>query len=64
MIKIVNLKLGILLKNKNIKTFLKKFLILLKVKNTVLWTYGISDLNREEIVVAFYEKELQNTKQK
>ena len=64
MIKIVNLKLGILLKNKNIKTFLKKFLILLKVKNTVLWTYGISDLNGEEIVVAFYEKELQNTKQK
>ena len=27
-----------------------------KVKNTVLWTYVISDLSREEIVGAFYEK--------
>ena len=30
-----------------------------KIKNTVLWTYVISDLNGEEIVGAFYEKELQ-----
>ena len=34
-----------------------------KVKNTVLWTYVISDLNDEEIVGAFYEKELQKTYQ-
>ena len=30
-----------------------------KVKNTVPWTYIISDLNGEEIVGTFYEKELQ-----
>ena len=35
-----------------------------KVKNTVLWTYVISDLKGEEIVGTFYEKELQKTNQK
>ena len=35
-----------------------------KVKNTVSWTYVISDLNGEEIVGTFYEKELQKTSQK
>ena len=35
-----------------------------EVKNTVLWTYIISDLNGEEIVGMFYEKELQKTNQK
>ena len=35
-----------------------------KVKNTVPWTYVISDLNGEEIVGTFYGKELQKTKQK
>ena len=30
-----------------------------KVKNTVPWTYIINDLNGEEIVRTFYEKELQ-----
>ena len=35
-----------------------------KVKNTVTWTYVINDLNREEIVGTFYEKELQKTNQK
>ena len=34
-----------------------------KVKNTVLWTYAISDLNSEEITGSFYEKELQNTQE-
>ena len=33
-------------------------------KNTVPWTYVISDLNGEEIVGLFYEKELRKTKQK
>ena len=28
------------------------------------WTYKISDLNHEEIVGSFYEKELQKTNQK
>ena len=34
-----------------------------KVKNTVLWTYVINDLNGEEITGTFYEKELQKTNQ-
>ena len=34
-----------------------------KVKNTVPWTYVINDLNSEEIVGRFYEKELQKTNQ-
>ena len=41
----------------------KKFL-LQKIKNTVTWTYVISDLNGEEIVGSFYERELQKTNQK
>ena len=35
-----------------------------KVKNTVLRSYVISDLNGEEIVRTFYEKKIQKTKQK
>ena len=38
--------------------------IIKKIKNTVPWTYIISDLNGEEIVGSFYEKELQKTNQK
>ena len=34
-----------------------------KIKNTVLWTYVVSDLNGEEITESFYEKELQKTSQ-
>ena len=34
-----------------------------KVKNTVPWTYGINDLNDEEIIGTFYEEELQKTNQ-
>ena len=34
-----------------------------KVKNTLPWTYVLSDLKGEEIVGAFYEKELQKTNQ-
>ena len=32
--------------------------IISKIKNTVLWTYVINDLNGEEIIGTFYEKEL------
>ena len=32
-----------------------------EVKNTVSSTYIISDLNNEEIISSFYEKELQKT---
>ena len=42
---------------------LRKFLDSKKVKNTVLWTYVISDLNGKEIVGTFYEKKLQKTNQ-
>ena len=34
-----------------------------KIKNAVPWTYVISDLNGEEIIEKFYEKELQKTNQ-
>ena len=37
----------------------EEFFVIKKVKNTVLWTYVISDLKEEENVGAFYEKELQ-----
>ena len=35
-----------------------------KIKNAVPWTYVINDLNGEEIIGTFYEKELKNTNQK
>ena len=41
----------------------EEIFVLKKIKNTVLWTNVISDLNGEEIVGSFYEKELQNTNQ-
>ena len=34
-----------------------------EIKNTLPWTCVISDLNREEIIGSFYEKELQKTNQ-
>ena len=34
-----------------------------EVKNTVPWTYVISDLNDDEIIGTFYETELQKTNQ-
>ena len=42
---------------------LKMFLLIKNVKNTVPWTYVINDLNGEEIIGIFYEKELQKTNQ-
>ena len=41
----------------------KKYLLSKKTKNTVPWTYVINDLNGEEIIGTFYEKELQGTNQ-
>ena len=35
--------------------------VIKNVKNTVAWTYVISDLNGEEIIKTFCEKELQKT---
>ena len=37
--------------------------VIKKIKNTVPWTYVINDLNGEEIIGTFYEKELQKTNQ-
>ena len=42
----------------------EEIFIIKKIKNTVPCTYIISDLNGEEIVGSFYEKELQKTNQK
>ena len=42
----------------------EEIFVVKKIKNTVPWTYVISDLNGEEIVGSFYEKELQKTNQK
>ena len=35
-----------------------------KIKNTIPWTYVVSDLKGEEITGSFYEKELQKTSKK
>ena len=37
--------------------------VIKKIKNTVPWTYVINDLNGDEIIGTFYEKELQGTNQ-
>ena len=37
--------------------------VIKEVKNTVPWTYVINNLNGEEIVGTFYEKELQKASQ-
>ena len=42
----------------------EEIFVINKIKNTVPWTYAISDLNGEEITGRFYEKELQKTNQK
>ena len=61
-----------MLEYQNTKYFLAKkytpnwseeIFIIKKVKHTVPWTYVINDLNSEEIIGRFYEKELQKTKQ-
>ena len=41
----------------------EEIFVIKKVKNTVPWAYIINDLNSEEIISTFYEKELQNTNQ-
>ena len=39
-------------------------MVINKIKNTVPWTYAISDLNGEEITGSFYVKKLQKNNQK
>ena len=41
----------------------KEFFAVSKTKNTVSWTYVISELNGEEVTGSFYEKQLQKTRQ-
>ena len=41
----------------------EEVLVVSKIKNTVPWTYVISELNGEPITGSFYEKELQKTRQ-
>ena len=42
----------------------EEIFIIIKIKNTVPWTYVLNDLNGEEIIGTFYENELQKTNQK
>ena len=67
-VKILNFKLVILLEHQNTKTFLLKdirqtglqrIFEIKKVKDTVPWTYVTNDLNGEEIMGTFNEKEWQ-----
>ena len=41
----------------------EEIFVIKKIKNMVPWTYIISDLNGEDIIGTFYEKELQSTNQ-
>ena len=58
-----------MLEFQNTKTFFTsnwsdEVFVVSKIKNTVPWTYAVSDLNGEDITGSFYEKELQKTSQK
>ena len=40
----------------------KEIFIVNKINDTVPWTYSLKDLNCEEILGSFYDRELQKTK--
>ena len=42
----------------------KEVFVIKKIRNTVLWIYVINDLNGEEILGTFHEKESQKTNKK
>ena len=42
---------------------MEEVFVVSEIKNTVPWTYFVSDLNGEKISGSFYEKELQKTSQ-
>ena len=42
----------------------EEIFVISKIKNTIPWTYVISDLNGEKSVGSFYEKEFQKINQK
>ena len=52
---LLNLKLVIMSEYQNTK----EVFIVTKIKNTVPWTYAVSDLNGEPIARRFYEKDLE-----
>ena len=64
MIKIQKLKLVILLEYQNVfakgytRNWSEEVFVIKKIKDTVLQTYVINDLNGEKIVATFYKKEL------
>ena len=71
--KILNLKLVVVQESLSTKIFFAKgyvpswseeVFIVNEIKNTVPWTYAINDLNGENVIGTFYEKELQKTNQK
>ena len=39
----------------------KEIFVVNKIKNTVPWTYELKDLNGEDIIGTFYDRELQKT---
>ena len=41
----------------------EEMFVIKKIKNAVPWTYVINDLNGEEIIGTFNEKELRSTRQ-
>ena len=49
--------------NKYSQNWSEEVFFVSKIKNTVPWTYAISDLNGEPIARSFYEKEFQKTSQ-
>ena len=53
-----------LLKDGYTPNWSERIFVIKKIKDTLPWTSVISDLNGEEIVRSFYEKELEKTNQK
>ena len=47
-----------------VRNWSEEIFVISKIKNTVPWTYVINDLNGEDIIGTFYEKELQSTNKK
>ena len=47
----------------NTPNWSEEIFVVKKVKKTVPWTYVINDLNGEETIGTFYEKDLQKTNQ-
>ena len=47
-----------------VRTLNRKIFVISKIKITGSWVYVINDLNGEEIIGTFYEKELQKSNQK